>query len=243
MMGPAKQVDKSQKKGIVSLQVSEDKLRVIVGVKDPIEVPFAIAEAILAKLDTLEVNHALSQDSILLWIQAEQASDETIKGALLLEGVAPVPTADGTIEWADDFFSTGFKVDPDTGSIDFRQKTGRSTVSNGELLATLHDGQMGKDGKDVFGEKISVLKPQNPKLNPGPNVVRAEGDNRLYAAADGRVELAGDRLSVSDMLVISGDIGLESGNINHRGSILVEHDILEDSTVVATGDNRGSGTR
>ena len=62
------------------------------------------------------------------------------------------------------FFSRGFEVDPETGALDYRQRTGRSTVEKGELLATIVLGVAGTNGKDVFGEKIVVGKPKSAKL-------------------------------------------------------------------------------
>jgi hypothetical protein len=225
-----------EKQDPVQLSVSEDDLDVIVSINAPQEDLQAVADTLLTEAQRLKIEAPLTQDFLLKWLKKTVKEDGLIPNSVLLSGNPPVLPVDGTVEWADDFFNTGFKLDSETGMVDYRQRSGRSSVEKGELLATILPGKPGKNGKTVFGDAIQVSKPKAAKLTAAKNVERKEGDNTFYAAESGRVELVGDRLSVSDQLIISGSVGLESGNITHPGALVVQQDVQEDSVVSATGD-------
>jgi hypothetical protein len=220
----------------IQLLVSEDKLQLTVSINSPLADLQAVANEILAEAKRLKITAPLSREYLIKWIEKSKDENGLISDCPLVEGTAPEPPVDAIVEWADDFFSSGFKVDPKTGAVDYRQKTGRSSVEKGELLATIIDGKPGKNGKSLFGEAIQVAKPNNAKLSAAKNVEKKDGVNKFYAMKSGRVELTGDRLSVSDLFVISGSVGLESGNIDHPGALLIQQDIMEDSEVKSTGD-------
>lgn len=228
--------EESPQESSITVSVSEDKMKAFVHIDTPKEDLKATAEVIKAQLSLKKISNPPILDDIIAWIENNQDETGCIEKGLLCEGKSPIPSVNGSIEWADDFFSTGFYIDPETGTIDFRQRIRRSSVDKDTQLATLTTGTMGENGIDVLGGRIPVHKPKNPKLIPGINVRKDETGTIFLATESGRVILKGDTLSVSDILVISGDIGLESGHISHKGSIEVGQDILEDSKVNASGD-------
>jgi len=219
----------------IQLIVSDDKLTIAVSVDGSIDDLNAIVETIQMESKRLNTSPPLSVEYIKNWFQKNSTDTGYVQNSILLEGRAPELPVDGSIEWADDFFSSGFKVDPKTGSVDYRQRTGRSSVAKNELLATIVAGVPGKNGKDVFGEPIQVEKPVPAKMTVGKNV-ELRKEIQFFATESGRVELVGDRLSVSDIFVISGSVGLESGNIDHPGSLQIQQDVSEDSVVEVTGN-------
>jgi uncharacterized protein (DUF342 family) len=219
-----------------SAGVTADKMHVVVNIRESQENLQVCAEAIEASLDKLQTAKRLSVEEISNWLSESVDGDGLLQNGILISGTPPVYPIDGRIEWADDFFSTGFQVDPDTGRVDYRKQKGRTTVSNGELLATIIPGVAGQDGKNVFGDNIPVAKPTVAKLVTGENVRREETTDALYAEIEGRIQLNNEKLTVSDVYVISGDVDLASGDIDHYGAIIVEQDVQEGAVIRATGD-------
>jgi hypothetical protein len=220
----------------VEVSVTRDRLQVQVDAFAPNQPPRAIAEIIQAQIEPLELSVSFTVDELVNWVEGVRNGQGIIKSHVLVHGVAPLPSNDGTIDWADDFFNQGFYVDPETERVDYRRRRGRSSVKAGELLGTLVHGTRGKDGTDVFGKPILVDEPKLPRLLAGRNVIQKSDPLKFYAAEDGRVEFINDHLTISDTLVIHGDVGLESGDIDHNGCVQVTRDVLEDSKIIGHGD-------
>jgi hypothetical protein len=220
----------------VEVSVTQDGLQVQVDAFAPDQHPQTVAELIHSQIEPLGLSVSFTLDELTNWVDEARNKQGIIKSQVLVHGVAPLPSADGTIDWADDFFNQGFYVDPETERVDYRQRRGRTSVESGELLATLVRGTKGKDGTDVFGKPIPVDEPQLPKLQAGRNVNVGNDRMTFYAAEDGRVEIINDHLTISDTLVIHGDVGLESGNVDHNGCVQVTRDVLEDSKLISHGD-------
>jgi len=161
---------------------------------------------------------------------------------LLVEGTEPVPPQDGTVEWSRDFFSPGFAVDEKTGAIDYRQRAAQLSVSEGDLLGRLIPPREGQDGRDVFGAVVQVPKAKPADLRAGPNVRFDENEQSFYAAVSGRVRLDGGVLAVDDVYLIPGNVGLETGHVDHSGSVVVEGDVEAGSRIKARGDIEVKGT-
>ena len=79
---------------------------------------------------------------------------------LIAEGVPPVPPVDEYIEWARDFWETGFKIDPEHDRADYREHVNNRNVVTDEFLARIVPGRHGQPGTDVFGKPIPVAPPR-----------------------------------------------------------------------------------
>jgi hypothetical protein len=71
---------------------------------------------------------------------------------------------------------------------------------------------------------------------------RKEDGIFYYSKTKGRARWASNTLSVDEIYRIPGSVGMETGNINHPGAIVVEGDVLAGSRVEAAGDIEVMGT-
>jgi uncharacterized protein (DUF342 family) len=167
-----------------------------------------------------------------------------LKHEILVEGKAPKPPVNGKIEWAQDFFKTGFAVDKETGIIDYRKRMENLAVKEGQLLAKTNHPREGQPGSDVHGKPVSPEKARAARMTVGENVRVEKGDNfdSYYAECEGRVRWALNMLAVDDVYEIAGDVGLETGHIKHSGVVLVRGDVRPGSRVEAGGDIEVMGT-
>ena len=132
-------------------------------------------------------------------IQVAAANAQSFENLVVVEGERPILPEDGYIEWARDFFATGFVVDPDTGVIDYRKRTAQPSVQKGQLLATLVPANPGQEGRDVFGKPVRAGRGHTPAIRPGSNVHEDKPTLKFYAAANGRVRWSGSVLAVDEV--------------------------------------------
>ncbi len=154
---------------------------------------------------------------------------------VLIKGRPPVPPQHGRVDWADDFFSTGFVEDKKTGRADYRQRAAHESVTKGTLLARQIPVKNGKDGENVFGKPIPAEKPIEYYPKVGKNVRFNLQENTYVAETNGRVRLNNDVLSVDEVYVIEENVDMTTGNISHTGAVVVNKDVLHDAKVEAAG--------
>lgn len=154
----------------------------------------------------------------------------------LVSAAAAVPPVDGSFEWSRNYFDTHYRVNPKSGEIDFKNRVGDPTASEGELLVKVIRPKAGTPGTDVYGVSIPVRAPTNVNMAIGKGVVWDEAAGGFRAACSGRVSLHDGQLQVDPVLRIQGDVGGATGNIHHIGPVLIEGDVESGFVVDATGD-------
>ena len=197
------------------------------------------------KLVDLGVRGAWDRAELVAWLRDKARNGPQLDKEVLIEGKPGTPPIDGAIEWAQDFFSSGFVVDDATGAIDYRQHAAQRSVAEGQLLARIKPATPGIDGEDVFGNPLPVRNPKTPNVTARRNVRVGEEGASYYATVAGRLswepkdpndDTMGGVLSVDEVYTVAGSVNLETGNISHPGAVVVERDVEEGTRVEAEGD-------
>jgi len=225
------------------LSVAEDAMAVVLKWRVRERQIEAMVKKIREELSSMGVAEIPSDESLERRLREGGGEGETVS-ITLAEGKWPVPPRDGSIEWARDFFSSGFAVDERTGAIDYWRRADQRGVGEGQLLAEATLAKQGEPGVDVFGKRIPVRRPRRARVRRGPNVRVEEDENvlRFYAETDGRLRWASGLLAVDAVYTIEGDVGLETGYIEHPGSMVVMKDVLSGSRITSSGDVEVMGT-
>ena len=221
------------------LYVTKDKVRVNLTCADPLaDLPAVVARVSQGFID-LELPAYPDPEHLTQILQAVAKPGENLVDQTIIMGADPRQPVDGRLEWARDFFAEGWAVDPDTGNIDFWEKVERRAVEKDELLARLYPPVPGEPGLSVYNNKIPVDKPLKVRLGSAKSVRQVEHEDGVieyYADCNGRVRYADGTVAVDDVYVIKGDVSLETGNITHTGTLMVEGDIQMGAKVHADGD-------
>lgn len=227
-----------RKKVEYRLTVREDKMAVLLDHPDPAADLHATVDQILHTIVQLELEDAPDGPVLHELLDAVATEGEPLTGFTIMNGTPPRPPIDGKLEWARDFFTEGWAIDEDTGTIDFWERLERCAVHQGEPLLKLIHPAEGEPGKNVFGAEIAPAKPAKVKVRCGKGVEMSETEGAtLYAAAlDGRVRWNDGTIAVDDVYSIRGDVNLETGNIHHTGTLVIEGDVNAGATVEADGD-------
>ncbi|RSK47070.1 DUF342 domain-containing protein [Bacillus canaveralius] len=125
------------------------------------------------------------------------------------------------------------------GKADFFDMHFLDEVDKGDWLGEKHDPTDGLPGRTIFGEILHPKKGKDRKLlYDAKTVMEYEEDGVivLRALVKGVVEKKGNRIAVGDHLVVNGDVGLETGNIDFNGNITIKGIIMEGFSVTADKD-------
>lgn len=145
------------------------------------------------------------------------------------------------------------------GSVDFRNTDKYTRVKKDEEIGILFEGFPGKPGLDVYGTSIPFPPITKAKITEGKNIQvkmedypRSHSENIpdaidglkvkvYYSTIDGVLNLTDSSISVSSELVIAANVGLETGNIDYEGSVIVKGNIEDGSKIKCQGSLIVSG--
>lgn len=222
-----------------AVYVSRDKLSVLVDCPDPLADLADTVGRIGEAFRKLKLPEYPDDAMLERMLKACARPGEPLAGQPLIMGYAPEPPRDGCLEWTHDYFAGGWAIDPRTGAIDFWARLDHRAVAAGELLVRLLPPLPGEPGLNVFGAKVPAAKPRRERLRCGKGVVQeTDGDGVacFRSAVNGRVRLNDGTVSVDEVYVIKGDLGLGIGNVRHAGTLQVEGDIQQGVTIEVGGD-------
>ena len=215
------------------LRVSEDKMVVLLTSSLPSDRYGEIEQTLIPELKRIGVLEECARNQAVENLREGITNGAALTDFVVLEGAPPVLAEDGKIDWARDFFKKGFTVDPETGTIDYRERLAEDTVQKGDHLADIYPPKPGTDGVTVFGKRVSAGKGQPAKFKQGTGV-RVRG-GKCYAKTDGRIRFTNGMLSVDHVFTVEGSVGLETGHIKHPGALAVKHNIEAESKIETTG--------
>ncbi len=155
---------------------------------------------------------------------------------VLCAGVPPEAGEDGRLELlVETAQSVG--AERNDGSVDFRERSTFHNVAADTLLARLIPPTGGTPGRDVFGSEVPAKAGEAAAADAGDNVeVSADGSD-FRAKTDGIVRFAANALSVTDVLEISGDVDMSTGNIRmDKGSVSVKGTVRNGFSVACSGN-------
>jgi uncharacterized protein len=229
-------------KGEYNLRVTEDRLAVLLDCtikEDGLE---SMALRVHLDLEPLELSPSPSLDGVSALLAAASGSGPCITSLVLAKGKASIPPVDGRIEWLGEFFTPGFVVDEGTGAVDYREHVAERSVATGQPLARLVPHVPGENGVDVFGKTISTRPAKPARIRSGANVVLDDESHVISATHEGRVRFENGMLTVDEVFVIPGSVGLATGNVNHPGAVEVIEDVEAGAEVRAAGDLTVNGS-
>lgn len=146
---------------------------------------------------------------------------------------------EGTDAFIEYRFNTDIKVQPkhnDDGSVDFHQLNNISHIKAGDVLAVLHKADLGENGINILGMPIAPRQVKQAKLAYGKNISISEDKCVLTSKVNGHASLQGDRVFVSDIYDVPGDVDNSTGDIDYEGNVMIHGNVRTGFKVRAAGD-------
>lgn len=218
----------------IQLQISPDEMKAYVTMTKP--------EKYGRVPDVDEIISMLKAKNVVYGIK-RQVIEEAIENELfnvpviVAEGDMPVEGKDAQIQYH--FKTDTDKVEFETkedGSVDFHKLDLIQSVVAGQVLATKIPAQRGKAGKTLTGRIIPAKDGKDVKLNPGNNTHLSPDGNQIIADINGQVIFKNNKVQVEPVFEVTGDVDLNTGDINFPGNVII-HGSVNDTFKVYAGGN------
>ena len=219
----------------VQVTLSQDKVEAMVevrrrGKEDRIE----MADLKVA-LEAAGVRYGIDEDACQ---QVIDSVNERPPGSPVRQAVAKgTPAVDGeagSFKLVVEYERDTVGIEDESGSIDFHERGSFTPIEKDQLIAEIVLATNGTPGMDVRGEEI---KPQPGK---GASLTAGSGTSlvgaQLRATREGDLRCIDDRIEVTDLIRVSGDLDFDMGSIECEGSVSVEGDVLPGFQIRAGGD-------
>ncbi len=131
---------------------------------------------------------------------------------LVAEGQPPVEAADAQFEWAPGLQPDAPPAD-DRESIDHFSLQHIRTFEAGVTIGRIRPPTAGLPGRDLFGREVAPRRRHGAEMKIGAGL-RAAEDGSITTETAGRVLIEPGRLRIEELLKITGDVDLESGNLD-----------------------------
>ncbi|WP_186670544.1 FapA family protein [Sporosarcina sp. BP05] len=125
------------------------------------------------------------------------------------------------------------------GSANYFEMNFVTPIKQGDWLGEKTSPQEGIDGKDVLGNDLAAQRGDDAKIYFDTKSVADEQEADkvvLKASHGGALESIDGLISVRKQLIISGNVGPETGSIKFDGSVAIYGTVLAGYSVNATGD-------
>ena len=126
------------------------------------------------------------------------------------------------------------------GKADFRNIQKFVTVDKGQPVVEIIPESQGTPGHNLYGEELKPDPPAPAPRKPGKNISLMPGSHKYIARIHGVYVDDGKTIDVSPELVVEGNAGLETGNIEYDGNVRILGNI-ERGTQVRVGGNLSVG--
>ncbi|MUM77706.1 DUF342 domain-containing protein [Pseudodesulfovibrio sp. F-1] len=140
---------------------------------------------------------------------------------VLVAGKPPVPGRDG---WLELLVSTRelAGTEDESGRLDFRDRGTHPMVEAEQVVARLHPPTSGEGGIDIYGKTIPPGRGKPMVVRRGENIDVLDDEITFISRARGVMSLEGNVLSVTECLLINGNVDLGTGNITlEYGSVKI----------------------
>jgi uncharacterized protein (DUF342 family) len=190
--------------------------------------------------DKKELMDILAQNRVTYGID-EGIIDEIVdKGihyreVLVAEGIRPQDGIEGTYEYK---FNTNPSKKPvirEDGTVDYWSVFAVQGVGEGDVIAVYIPATSGTKGTTVTGRVSEGKKGKDLLPLKGTGFKCAEDDVTYIATVNGKIEFQNNRISISNMLEISGGIDYTNGRIDFRGDVVIHGEVENGSYIYAGG--------
>ncbi|MBN2064610.1 MAG: DUF342 domain-containing protein [Sedimentisphaerales bacterium] len=232
--------------------VSEDKMLIwlrLVPLKDKAMVD-AVAKEVsrLYALVVLPQCQEMSLEEVLARTQEFYNSDEDFLELVVARGRDVVPGEPGRIEYLVNL--NGRPLDIDAQQVDYGDYTRYCMVQQGQGLVEIIRPVQGEAGVDVVGNVIECEVLEEPVMEVAEcvDVDESGGRKLLRSTMDGCVFFEKNSVRVTDTVIISGNVGPETGSIKKgassvvvKGNILSGYAVESENSVIIEGSVENGG--
>lgn len=217
----------------IEVEISRDKMSASLFVFETAEYIKANIQSIQEKVQKLLAENNITNGLINVKVESIVSS----KATLIAQGTPPVKGEDAIISYLQ--LPERKPVIREDGKADYYDLNFIFEIEEGAWLGEKIHAQPGIPGTDIHGESIPAPWGRDLPLKydrKSAFEVEEEGKTVLRSKISGVLEEHKGMVSVNQHLPITGDVGVETGNIEFSGSVSIKGTVQPGFSVVANGD-------
>ena len=109
------------------------------------------------------------------------------------------------------------------------------TVRNGQVIAEYHPAVQGHPGTNVHGLPVREKHGRELAMLKGKGFEREEDGITYKANIDGKITMTNDRITISPIYEIQGDVDLSVGNIDFIGDVVIHGNVCNGVSIKSSG--------
>lgn len=225
----------------ISIGITPDNLKALLSINPSKTARSFEAREIFELLEDEKITFGVKRRQIQRAIDEVNRSMKPIRDQIIAIGNPIVEGIPPAIQY---HFKTDRRIEfeeDEKGKVDFKDLGHITNVDSGDLLAEYIEGTPSKPGMDIYGEVIEPDPYPDISIQPGAFVRLSEDGLKCYAEENGQAYLKGNRVTVSTIHTVQGDVDLNVGNIDFNGSIKVAGSVLGGFHLKANGNITISG--
>ncbi len=120
--------------------------------------------------------------------------------------------------------------------VDFKELNLIENVVAGQVLAIKVPAEKGILGRTVTNRVLPAKSGKDCAINFGEGTILSDDKTELTAERNGQVVMKGTKLTVDEVMIISGDVDNKTGNIVMLGSVMITGNVIDNFIVKASGN-------
>lgn len=195
----------------------------------------------------IEVENAIKSQNVIYGINHEVVSSVVEEGKYnaAVEIAKGQPKIDGEDGYYEYLFNTELNPKPqinEDGTVNYRNLHLVEMVQKGQVIVVVHPPKPGIDGITVTGKKLLARKGREVPPLRGRGFEKVPDAQQYMASITGKVEKVNEKVFVTEIYEINGDVDMRTGNIDFRGDVIVHGNVTAGMSINATGTVTVDGT-
>jgi formylmethanofuran dehydrogenase subunit C len=199
--------------------------------------PMAFAERLIGELKQRNIAYGIDHAAIFRLMQERVLHREEV----IARGTPAVHGTDAELELLL-LPPTFLAASGDGGRVDYKSIDNISQLKAGDVISRGTPAVLSTPGTNIFGKEIRAPAVHERIRHPaGKNTTISEDGLEMTATKDGFVRWNGHVIDVCEIFIVTGDVGLSTGNVRYQGDVEVYGDVQPGFEVVAGGNVRVFG--
>jgi len=215
----------------IFVRISHDEMEGFLSLPQPAFGEHWELSEVMAMLETKGLRFGVKEDVVRDIIENEKYNTEV----LVAQGIPMKDGLDGYFQYN---FNTEFSPKPTIrpdGTVDYWSIHVVEIVEEGQSIAVYHEPVAGENGMTVGGKPLMAKRGRPLPPMTGKGFERSEDGKVYIASITGKIEKNGNRIQVSPVYEVYGNVDLKTGNIDFRGDVLIHGNVTTGSSIKATG--------
>lgn len=210
------------------VEIARDKMKATIKYDTREGARLPTKEMVMQALSDAGIVYGIDEDSIEVGIRS-------LTPFVAAEGLLPIPGENAYIDRKFDLGVQGKPIIDAAGRADYKDLNLFVLAKENQTLAIRIPQTKGKPGKNILGEPVPAQNGRPCPMPEGRNT-KVVGEHRLIATCNGQIVDKGSRISIDPKLEIKGGVGVQTGDVEFDGTILIRGDVEQGFKVKATGD-------